>query len=352
MKKCILAGCDLHDRNMLVLAARGSETAQKRIFANTAGGRKVLLEWLRQLSGGAEIIFAYEASGLGFRLHDELQVAGVRCYVLAPSLLGRSVKQRSNKTDEKDARQILGVLRGHVLAGNELPAIWIPDMLTRDDRELLRTRLDVQAKCSKVKTQIRTLLKRNGVTRPGGTGVGWTKAHREWLKALSECDEPLASGARTSLGCLLRQMEWLEQEVSILDRAGQTLCKTPRYERRVKALMALAGVGWLTAVVFLTEMGELGRFKNRRQIAAFLGLAPSAFESGEANDRKGRITRQGSARVRHVLCQAAWNCVRGDPHERKLYERIVSKNPKKKKKALVATMRRLSIRMWHVAAAA
>ena len=350
MKKCILAGCDLHDRNMLVLAGRGSDTAQKRTFSNTADGRKALLHWLRELAAGAEIIFAYEASGLGFGLYDELTGAGVRCHVLAPSRLERSPQQRRNKTDEKDARQILGVLRGHFLAGNELPSIWIPDALTRDDRELLRTRLDVQGKCSKVKTQIRTLLKRNGVTRPTGAGAGWTKAYRGWLKTLSECDEPLASGARSSLACLMRQMELLEEEVRMLDRAVQALCKSPRYERRVKALVALAGVGWLTAVVFLTEMGELSRFKNRRQVAAFLGLAPSAFESGEANDRKGRITRQGPARVRHVLCQAAWNCVRGDPHEQKLYERIVTKNPKKKKKALVATMRRLAIRMWHVAA--
>lgn len=351
MQKCILAGCDLHDRSMLVLAASGSDAAQKRTFLNTVSGRSAMLKWLRELAAGVPIVFAYEASGLGFGLHDELVGAGLCCHVLAPSKLQRSPQQRRNKTDEKDAQQILAVLRGHYLAGNPLPSIWIPDKATRDDRELLRTRLDAQNKCSRVKTQIRTLLKRNGLIRPGGTGTGWTRAYRAWLKALGVCDEPLATGARTSLGSLLRQMDMLEQEVDLLDQQIQSLAQTPRYERPVKALMAIAGVGWLTAVVFLTEMGDLKRFRNRRQIAAFLGLAPSAYESGESNDRKGRITRQGPSRVRHVLCQAAWNCVRGDPHERKIYQRIVTKNPKRKKKALVATMRRLAIRMWHAAAA-
>ena len=147
-------------------------------------------------------------------------------------------------------------------------------------------------------------------------------------------------------------MDMLEQEVERMDEQIEALGKTERYQKRAKALRALAGVGWLTALVFLTEIGDPRRFRNRRQVGAFLGLAPSAYESGAASDRKGRITRQGPARVRHVLCQAAWNRVRVDPHERAVYERIAVKNPKRKKKALVATMRRLAIRMWHTAVAA
>jgi transposase len=336
---------------MLVAASCGSGAVHKRTFANTVAGRALLLRWLRDLAQKIPIVFAYEASGLGFGLYDEFTAAGLRCHVLAPSRIGRSPQQRSNKTDEKDALQLLEVLRAHYLAGNALPSIWIPDALTRDAREVLRARLDTQAKCSRVKTQIRTLLKRNGVARPDGAGSGWTLAYRRWLKDVSCCDEPLAPGARSNLASLLRQLDMLEQEVKFLDQHVQSLAGTARYEKPVKALTALAGVGGLTALVFLTELGDLKRFKNRRQIGAFLGVVPSAFESGESSDRKGRITRQGPARVRHVLCQAAWNRVRSDPHERQLYERLVTKNPKRKKKALVAVMRRLAIRMWHAAVA-
>ena len=352
MQKRILAGCDLHDKSMFVCVRIANGEVQKRTFPNTATGRKALVKWLLGMGDKESIVLAYEASCLGFGLYDELEAVGILCHVLAPSRIERSAQQRMNKTDEKDARQILSVLRGHYLAGNPLPAIWIPDHATRDDRELLRARMTTQTECSRVKTRIRTLLKRNHITRPEGSGAGWTKPYREWLKALSECDAPLGPGARSALSSLLRQMDVLEEEVNAMDKKVEVLGKTKRYHKRAEALMALAGVGWLTALVFLTEIGDLKRFQNRRQLGAFLGLTPSAHESGEANDRKGRITRQGPARVRHVLCQAAWNHVRVDPHARAVYERIATKNPKRKKKALVATMRRLAIRMWHAASAA
>jgi transposase len=66
------------------------------------------------------------------------------------------------------------------------------------------------------------------------------------------------------------------------------------------------GVGLRAAMVYLTEIGEASRFPNRRTVGSYWGMAPSSYESGEADDRKGHITRQGSPRVSHVLCQAAW----------------------------------------------
>lgn len=103
----------------------------------------------------------------------------------------------------------------------------------------------------------------------------------------------------------------------------------------------------LTAMVFLAEMGDLNRFNNRRQIGAYLGLAPSSHESGENDDRKGHITHQGSPRLRKVLCQATWARINSSKDE--AYNRIVARNKKKKKIAVVAVMRRLAVRMWHVA---
>ena len=271
--------------------------------------------------------------------------------MLAPTKIARSVKHRSSKTDEKDAERILEVLRGHYLAGNELPDVWVPDKQTRDDREVVRARLDAQDKCTEVKTQTRCFLKRNGLVKPKAAGKGWTRAYREWLKALSECDAPLAFGARQNLASLLRQIEALEKEVETLDQAVLTLSQTPRYASSVAKLSELKGVGLIVAMVFLTEIGDAARFKNRREIAAYLGLAPASYETGQTNDRKGHITHQGPSRVRYVLNQAAWNRVRYDAKEKEVYERIAAKNPKHKKIAVVAAMRRLAIRMWHAAVA-
>jgi transposase len=255
----------------------------------------------------------------------------------------------SQKTDEKDAQQLLELLRAHVLAGNELPTVWIPDPTTRDDRELVRMRLDVAEKMTMIKSQIQSLLKRNHIRRDEGAGKGWTRLFRSWLKGTlcESADSPLGVNARLALASLVRQLNSLEEEERRLDDGVNALAGAARYAAAVEEMTSLCGVGLLTALVFLTELGDLGRFANRRELAAYLGLAPRSFESGDANDRKGHITRQGSSRVRKTLCQATWARVRWDQQEQAAYGRIVAKNPKKKKIAVVASMRRLAVRMWH-----
>ena len=109
--------------------------------------------------------------------------------------IARSVQHDSRNTDERDAELLLGVLRAHVLAGNPLPAVWIPDPQTRDDRELVRTRLDLASKLSAIKAQIQGLLKRNYRERPEEPwSKGWTRAFVSWLRGLTGGQE-LAVGA-------------------------------------------------------------------------------------------------------------------------------------------------------------
>jgi transposase len=352
MRKVIMVGCDLHDKTMLLKIAAGCEEPETRSVKNTATGRAKMIEELQKraaAAGGARVLFAYEASGQGFGLYDELTDAGIECHVLAPTKIARSQRQASQKTDEKDAQQLVELLRAHVLAGNELPTVWVPDPTTRDDRELVRMRLDVAEKMTMVKSQIQSLLKRCHIRRDQGTGKGWTRLFRSWLKSTlcESANSPLGAGARWALASLVRQLNSLEEEERRLTDEVNTLAGAPRYAAAVEEMTSLCGVGVLTALVFLAELGDLSRFANRRQLAAYLGLAPRSFESGNANDRKGHITRQGSSRVRKMLCQATWARVRWDEEEQQAYGRIVAKNPKKKKIAVVASMRRLAVRMWH-----
>ena len=352
MGKVIMIGCDLHDEMMLLKIAEERAKPETRSVKNTAAGRAKMIKDLNkraEAAGGARVLFAYEASGQGFGLYDELTDAGIECHVLAPTKIARSQRQKSQKTDEKDAQQLLELLRGHVLAGNELPTVWVPDAVTRDDRELVRMRLDVTEKITALKAQIQSLLKRNRIARPQKLGKGWTRKFRSWLTCdLCEShNSPLEANTRSALASLMRQLDFLEEEEERLTAQVDELATKPRYAAAYEEVTSLCGVGLMTAMVFLTELGDLRRFSNRRQLAAYLGLAPRSFESGEANDRKGHITHQGPSRVRKVLCQATWSRVRWDGEEQQAYQRIVAKNPKKKKIAVVASMRRLAIRMWH-----
>lgn len=354
MSDPIMVGCDLHDKTMLLKIAQGRAELETLSVANTRVGRAKLIAQLQAraaAAGGVRVILAYEASGLGFGWCDQLRDAGLECAVLAPTKITRSPRQKTNKTDERDAQDLFELLRAHVLAGNELPSVWIPDAATRDDRELVRARLDLAEKQTVLKTQLKCLLKRRGVTRPESSGKGWGKRYRGWLQWLTlQEDQP--SGWRQALASLLRQLNSVEQELQQLDAGIEALAKTSRYAAAVTEMNRLTGVGLLTAMVFLTEIGDVQRFANRRELSAYLGLVPKAGESGSKTDRKGHITRQGPSRVRRVLCQAAWARVRWEPSEESAYERIVSRNPRKKKIAVVAVMRRLAVRMWHRACAA
>lgn len=127
------------------------------------------------------------------------------------------------------------------------------------------------------------------------------------------------------------------------------VARSDRYAQVFRKLKLMPGVGTLTAMVFLTELGDLNRFANRRQLAAYLGLAPAAFESGQCQDRKGHITRQEPARLRHVLCQAAWAALRCSEKWKATYEMIKRGSSKRSKIAIVAVMRRLAISMWQTA---
>ena len=150
---------------------------------------------------------------------------------------------------------------------------------------------------------------------------------------------------RMVLGSTLRELEFVQQEIQTLQEAVEGLAQEPRYRRAVERMTDVPGVGTLTALTFLLELGDLRRFDNRRQVGSYLGLVPASYESGEATDRKGSITRQGPSRIRKVLNQAAWHLVRLDPLWRQRYEGIASRGGSKT--AIVAIMRKLGIELWH-----
>jgi len=350
MAKYIIAGGDVHEESVLVKWAVDNGEAHRRSFDASGNGRKAMIKFLKaeaQEAGADRIAFAYEACCFGFGLYDDLTEAGIKCHVLAPSRIARSPKHIRAKTDEKDAAKILEILRSHLLAAGEMYDVWVPDQETRQDRMVVRRRLEVGEKRSRVRTQIKMLLKGADIARPQSLGEGWTRRYVSWLRGLCEAGGRLGMGEAISLDSLIREMEWLDSEVAKLDQDLAALSGGARYAAPVREMMKLRGVGLLTGMVYLAEMGDLSRFPNRRTVAAYLGLVPSSDESGEKSDRKGHLTKQGSRRIRKVLCQAAWSRSRSEPDEKAAHARIMRRNPKKGKIALVALMRRLAVRMWH-----
>jgi transposase len=344
----IFVGIDLGDKNSVARIAVNREKAERLGFVNDRRGRARLFQELRRRAQtiAGQIVMAYEASSCGFILCDEAEAQGLRCFVLAPTKLEKSVEQQKHKNDDRDADDVLQKLRGHVLAGNRLPTVWIPDRQLRDDRELVRARVEVGEKQTRVKTQIQMLVKRYGLEKPSGSGSGWTIRYRQWLKGLTEC-EALGGGVRTALESLLRQLTFLEAEIQRMDKPMQQLAEQTRHKPIIEKLTEEHGVGLMTAMVYRTEIGFAGRFGRGRHVGKFVGLTPTSHESGQQQDHKGHISRQGPPRLRKILCQASWVHIQHDPRAKRFYQQLVSRNPKKKKIAVVAVMRRLAVRLWH-----
>jgi transposase len=347
--KHIFVGIDLGDKNSVARIAVDREKSERFGFVNNRQGRARLFGEVKrraQQAGGAQIMMAYEASACGFVLRDEAEAMGMRCWVLAPTKMEKSVEQRKQKNDDRDADDVVEKLRAHILAGNRLPTVWIPDPQTRDDREPVRCRVELTEKQTAVKAQMAMLLKRHGLEKPSGLGAGWTQAYRCWLQQLMANDS-FGWGMRQALASLWRQLEFLESEMQRMQQSLEQLANEPRHQTVIEELMKEPGVGLVTALVYRTEIGHAGRFRRGRQVGKFVGLTPTSHESGAQNDRKGHISRQGPPRMRKMLCQASWSHIRHDVRAARVYQKLVGRNPKKKKIAVVAVMRRLAIRLWH-----
>jgi transposase len=336
---------------MVLCFACNQETPRQKTFVNDPQGRATMREFvieLAQRSGATRIVFVYEASGLGFGLCDFLREVGIECRVVPPSLLEKSSKQRRQKTDARDAEDLFEKARAHVLAGNKLPTAWTPPQVLRDDRELVRARIATAEDSTAVKLQILALLKRYGRELPEvfRKHHNWTQKFMRWVAAEAE---QLPIQVQPVLQCLVQRQQQLQAEIDCLEDGVKLLAKNPRYRTACEGLRKITGVGLMTAMTFLTEMGDLTRFSNRRQVGSYLGLAPCSHESGEASDRKGHITRQGPSRLRKMLCQATWSAIRRDADTRAKHDRISKSKQQLRKKAAVALMRQLGIRMWHAA---
>src|SRR5262245_2741323 len=100
----IFVGIDLGDKNSVARIAVNQGKTERWGFVNDRRGRERLYDEVRRRSEKVEngqIVMAYEASSCGFILHDEAEARGIRCEVLAPTKMEKSVEQRQHKNDDR-----------------------------------------------------------------------------------------------------------------------------------------------------------------------------------------------------------------------------------------------------------
>jgi transposase len=330
-KAQVFIGIDVHQWSWHVTALVEDEKVFSGAIPAEYGALKGLLERFED----CEFRVAYEAGPCGFGLHDALDRDGIRCVVTPPSLMPMEIGNRV-KTDRRDSLKLARLLKAGMLK-----AVFVLTEEQRAHRDLVRTRRQLVTHRVEAMMQIKMKLLFHSIRVPGGTRDAWS---RRYVAALRSLPYPYPA-LRIAMEALLTTFEQLKVQIAALSREIQTLAHTEMYRERVKLLTSVPGIGVLSAMEILTELGDVARFRSSEALASYLGLTPCEFSSGESV-RQGHITGCGNARLRRTLVEDCWCLVRTDPAMRKKYERI--KRFRGGKRAIVAIARTVAGRIRHI----
>jgi transposase len=327
--KMVTIGIDMHKHSWRITALVEGDVVLALTLArpNYDSFTKILSQFK-----GNHVRIVYEAGPGGFGLYDKLTADGIECIVTPPSLIPTQSGSKV-KTDKKDSLKL-----AKLLESNMLKAVWVLSPEERAHRQLVRTRRQIVDHRSDVMRQIKSLLLFHSIPIPFSSKQQWTGPFVRWLNELDLEDEYL----NRSLETLLSLFDYLSEKKGRLTHEVIQLSKDQKYASSVKLLKSIPGIGALSAMEILVEIQDITRFKTADELAAYLGLTPSQYSSGD-HIRLGHITHAGNHRVRTTLVESSWILIGKDWEMGEKYERI--KHRRGGKKAIVAVARNLSARI-------
>ncbi|MBK9980972.1 MAG: IS110 family transposase [Saprospiraceae bacterium] len=282
-----------------------------------------------------EIQCAYEAGCCGYSAHRAFESFGWQSIVFNPSDIARTGKSQFQKTDGIDADLICRELRD-----NRLVSITVPDVEREHLRCLFRRRNDLVKDIRQIKSQIKGQLLFMGIRIPQEHDNSyWSHSFRKWIESLSMENETAKSAIRSRL----LQFEFLDKSVREVSNELRKYCRT-HYKKDYTLLRSIPGIGGIVACGILSELGDLRRFGNFKQLAAYVGLMPALHQSGD-NTRSSGINPRGNSIMRSYFVEAAWQALRFDPVMQKYYRTHAGRDSKS---ILIKVARKLLSRVHSV----
>jgi transposase len=277
----------------------------------------------------------YEAGPTGYALARELQNANLPVHVIAPSKTPRP-SARQSKTDSLDCRKL-----AEYAAKKMLRPIAIPTQEQEQDRQICRLRDQLMDKLRRVKIQIKSFLLQHGIEELSGLKA-WANYALDSLRKIK-----LPHQLRYCLDMLLNELDFLKQQLRKLEQQLKELFSQKPHHQTIQILQTHPGVGPTVARQFATEVFNPKRFKNKTELAKYVGLSPMVTQSGQSQ-RDGPITKTGRPQLRSNLIQAAWIWIRSDRHGKNLYYKLL-RNTGQKNKAVTAMARKMAVNLWRMA---
>jgi transposase len=271
-----------------------------------------------------------ESGNLTHYLKKGLSGMGYEVVIMESRKMAAILATIINKTDKNDARGIAEALR----VGHYRECVHRSDEAV-EVRTILHARQTVVEERTHLLSSIKGHLKMYGIK----LGKGRNKTFRDKVEgAVIE----LKPRVQRVIKNLLNVLDALEQEIKELDKEVKALAKE---DKEVQLLQTIDGVGPITALAFKAEIDDPKRFEDSRDVAAYIGLTPNQYSSGETQ-RQGGISKKGPKRMRCLLVEAATCLLTRSRIWSKLKAwgmRLVKK--KGKKKAIIAVARKLAVTM-------
>lgn len=276
------------------------------ILSNTSieGTSEALIIHLRKRYGEAQFHCVYESGPFGFSLCRSLWAAGMECIVVNPADVPGTDKEKRSKTDKVDARK----LAMHLSAGLLHP-IYVPTERLQKQRSLIRFRKKLWGDLCRAKNRLKSELHFQGIVIPQQyDNPHWSHNFLSWIEEQALKDEDLCD----TLLLMLEEAKALRLLLLKTERKLRELMWSEEYRQKSELLRSIPGVGPQTSMLFLTEVGDVKRFKSFDALNKFVGFCPDSHSSGEKDRHTGLSDRRHN-QLRSMLVEASWQLVRRDP---------------------------------------
>ncbi len=297
-------GIDVHKKSWKVSIY--GEHYEHRTFSQNPSAEELVGYLTRQFPGG-DYHAVYESGFSGFTACRRLRQLGVNCQVVHAADVPVSQKEKLQKTDTIDSRRLARMLRG-----KELEAIHIPEVELEADRALMRLRQRLVKDISRIKNRVKSLLFQFGIAIPDRLTAGqsryWSQAYLNWLENLAPAEPSL----KQTLQSCIRIGKLLRVELLKVNKQIRELARQERYQQKVGLLIGIPGIGLISAMLLLTQLGDLQRFQTEDDLCQYVGLVPKMEGSGDKL-QVGKMLNRGRKELKIVLIEISWVAVSKDP---------------------------------------
>lgn len=329
----VYIGLDVHKKSWSVTIL--TDDIEHKTYTQPPNPDKLYAYLVRHFPG-ATYYSAYESGFSGYGNHRRLIELGINNIVVNPADIPTTGKEKAGKTDKVDSRKIAKGLRS-----GTLEAIHVFDESHQDLRSFARMRHIMQRDLRRSKQRIKMHLMFNTIRIPLDLdNENWSKSFESWLDTVKF---PSQRGRR-AFEFLLMNYHYQKQQVRLISKELRAYFR--KYHKEMYYLLrTIPGIGPLSSIAIISELGDINRFANINKLSSFVGLMPLVSNSGET-ERVGGMTYRCNNYLRTILVEASWQSIRKDPAMLLYYRKHASKG--NGKRAIVKVAGKLLNRIRYV----